>query len=76
MSKTVLFQTIQFSLSTQFRPTQLNVNTVLFQTIQFSVITPAQPLRAQSGSGSNDKEGVLHIPQSSNITGASVPDAI
>ena len=39
--KTVLFQPIQFSLSTQFFfiYTQFNEQIVLFQTIQFSVIT-------------------------------------
>ncbi len=38
--QTVLFQTIQFSISTQFFVyTQLNVKTVLFQTTQFSICT-------------------------------------
>ena len=70
MSKTFLFQAIQFS------------QTVLIQTIQFSsnqsigralsgVITPGQ-----SGPGSNCNEGVLHISQSSNITGASQSDRL
>ena len=35
--KTVLIQTIQFSISIVFVYTQLNVKTVLFQTIQFSI---------------------------------------
>ena len=37
MSKTVLFQTIQFSISIVFVYTQLNVKIVLFETIQFSM---------------------------------------
>ena len=38
--KTVLFQTIQFCISTQFFVyIQLNVKTVLFQAIQFSIST-------------------------------------
>ena len=77
-SQTVLFQTIQLSVNTL-----LNVKTVLFQVIQFSIsmqfssiwpkhrtlsdaITPGQ-----SGPGSDCNEGVLRIPQSSNIIGAS-----
>ena len=39
MNKTILIQTIQFSISIDFVNTQLNVKTVLFQTIQFSVNT-------------------------------------
>ena len=39
MTKTDLFQTIQFSMSINFCLTQLNVKTVLYQTNQFSVIT-------------------------------------
>ncbi len=38
-SQTVLIQTIQFSISIDFVYTQLNVKTVLFQTIQFSIST-------------------------------------
>ncbi len=36
---TVLFQTIQFSISIVFLFTQLNVKIVLFQTSQFSIST-------------------------------------
>ena len=84
--ETVLFQIIQFSMSTVFVYTQLNIKTVLFQTIQFSISTQfsyiwpidrtlsgATTLR-QSGSGSDDNKGVLHIPQSSGITGTSPSD--
>ena len=38
-SQAVLIQLIQFSISTDFVYTQLNVKTVLYQTIQFSVST-------------------------------------
>ncbi len=37
--QTVLIQIIQFSISTDFVYTQLNVKTVLYQAIQFSVCT-------------------------------------
>ena len=66
MSKTFLFQVIQFS------------QTVLIQTIQFSIsmqlvlFNPfnlsGATIPGQSGPGSNGNEGVLHIPQSSSIT--------
>ena len=68
MSKTFLFQAIQFSL------------TVLIQMIQFSIsmqlvlfnpkIGPfsGATILGQSGPGSNGNEGVLRIPQSSCIT--------
>ena len=36
-SQTVLIQTIQFSITIVFVHTQLNIKTVLFQTIQFSI---------------------------------------
>ena len=37
--QTILIQLIQFSISTDFVYTQLNVKTVLYQTIQFNVST-------------------------------------
>ena len=79
MSKTVLFQTIQFSISTQF----LFQKTVPFQAILlnmsalFSSILPidwtisSATTLSQSGPGSYGSKGVLHIPQSSSITGTS-----
>ena len=83
--KAVVFQTIQFSIRIDFCLTQ-NVKTVLFQTIQFSIsmqfsliwpidttLSVATTL-SQSGFQSNGNEGVLHIPQSSSITGASSSD--
>ena len=73
MSNTVLFQTIQFSISIDFVYTQLNVKTILFQTIQFSISTQFISIwlidRAlsgtttldQNGPGSDGNEEVLHI---------------
>ena len=81
--KTVLFQTIQFSISTVSMS-----KTVLFQTIQlskstkFSSIWPIDRTLSgattpdQSGPGSDCNEGVLNIPQSSSITGTSPSDCL
>ena len=67
---------------------QLNVQTVLFQTIQFSISTQFSsiwPINRTlsgattcglSGPGSDAKEGVLWIPQSFRITGASPLDCL
>ena len=70
MSKTFLFQTFQFSISTQFK-----CQTVLFQTIQFSTslqfnfIWPIdRTLLGATTTGSDGNEGVLRNPQSSSIT--------
>ena len=57
--QTVLFQTIQFSISTQFSSIWPIDRTLSGAT------TPGQ-----SGSGRTVIKGVLNIPQSSNITGA------
>ena len=62
---TVLFQTIQFSISTQFSSIW-PIDTTLS-----GVTTPSQ-----SGPVSDGHKGVLHIPQSSNITGASPSDCL
>ena len=76
MSKTFLFQAIQFSQA------------VLIQTIQFSIsmqlvlfnplIGPYQvlPFLTRVDLGANGNEGVLCIPQSSNITGTSPSDCL
>ena len=65
-----------------------NVNIVLFQTIQFCIITQLSSIwpidrtqsgatiPGQSGLGSDGNEGVLCIPQSSKITGASPSDCL
>ena len=37
---------------------------------------PGATTPGQSGPGSNGNEGVLHIPQRSNITGASLSDGL
>ena len=58
MSKTVLFQTIQFSISTQFSSIWPIDRTLSGAT------TPGQ-----SGHGSDGNEGIRDIPQSSSITG-------
>ena len=65
MSKTVQFQAIQFSTSTQISSI-LPIDKTLS-----GATTPGQ-----SEPGSDDIEGVLRIPQSSNITGASPSDCL
>ena len=65
MSKTFLFQAIQFNISTQFssiRP---------IDRILLGATTPGQ-----SGPGSDGNEGVFRIPQSSSITGTSPSDCL
>ena len=79
--KAVLFQTIQFSVNTvsmsktvPFQIIQFSIHEVPFQTIQFSIIDrtlPGATTPGQGGPGINGNEGVLHIPQSSSITGTS-----
>ena len=64
MSKTVLFQTIQFSISTQF--SSISIDRTLS-----GATTPDQ-----SGPERNGSVEVLHIPQSSNITGSSSSDCL
>ena len=56
----------------------LNVKTVPFQVIKLSKssILSGTTTPRQSGSGSDGKEKVLHIPQSSSITGASPSDCL
>ena len=107
MSKTVLFQTIQFSISKQFKCkyTAYLSKTFLFQAIQFSQTVLFQTIQfiismqlvllvnlsmqlvllvnlsgatipGQSGPESDGNEGVLRIPQSSSITGTSPLDGL
>ena len=72
MSKTVLFQAIQFSISTEFKCK----NSKLLK-LQLSYIWPIDRTQSgatildQSGPGSDGNEVVLYIPQSSSIIGAS-----
>ena len=65
MWKTVLFQAFQLSISTQFSSIWPIDSTLSGTT------TPNQ-----SGPGSDDNEGVLRIPQSSNITETSPSDCL
>ena len=65
MSKTVQFQTIQFSISTQFSSI-LPIDKTLLGDITLG----------QSGPGSDGNERVLHIPQSSSIIGTSPSDCL
>ena len=87
MSKTVLFQTIPFNISIFFVYTQLN-KTFLFQNIQFNISTQfnsawskdrtisGSTTLAQSGPVSDGNKGVLHVSQSSSITGTSPADCL
>ena len=61
--KAVLFQAIQFNISTQFSS---------FWPIDRTLSDAATP--GQSGPGSDANEGVLHIPQSSSTAGTSPSD--
>ena len=63
--KTVLFQTIQFSVSTKFS---------FIRPIDRTLSGATRP--GQSGPGSDGNEGVLRIPQSSSITEASPSDCL
>ena len=63
MIKTVLFQTIQFSISTDFSSI-LSIDRNL----------SGASTRDQNGPGSDGNKGVLHIPQMFSITGASSSD--
>ena len=65
MSKTILFQTVQFSITTQFSSIWPIDRTLS------GAITPGQ-----SGPGSDGNEEVLHILEISGITGTSLPDCL
>ena len=65
MSKTVLFQTVQFRISTQFSS---------IWPLDITLSGATNPGR--SGPGSDGNEGVLSIPQSSSITGTSPSDCL
>ena len=66
--QTILFQTIQFSINTQFRCKTVFLH--LYRTLS------AATNPSQSGPGSHGNDGVLCIPQSSSITGTSPPDCL
>ena len=71
MSKTFIFQVIQFNQTVQFSIS-----------MQFSSIEPIDralsgvTILSQSGPGSNGNEGVLCIPQSSSTAGTSPSDCL
>ena len=82
--KTGLYQTIQFSISTQFK----SQKTVLFKIYLFSISTRISSIwtkystrsrattPSQNGPGSDVNKVKLCIPQSSVITGASISDCL
>ena len=81
--KIVLFQAIQFSMSTISMSKTVLIQTIQFNiSMQFSSIEPidralsAVTTPDQSGPGSNGNEGVLQIPQISSITGTSRLDLV
>ena len=65
MSKTVLFQAIQFSISSQFSS---------IWAIDRTLLSATNP--AHCGPGNDGNEGILRIPQSSSITGALPSDCL
>ena len=65
MSKTVPFEMIQFSIRTKFSSIW-----PIERTLSGAIIS------GQSGYRSDGTEGVLHIPQSTSITGASLSDCL
>ena len=65
MSKTVLFQTIQFSISMQFS---------FIYPIDMAL--SGASILGQSGPGNESNEGVIHIPHSPSITGISPLDCL
>ena len=81
--KTVLFQTIQFSVSSQITYQNSSIQVVHFTVItHFSFIWPIDRTLSrantpdQSGPGSDLNEGILYIPQNSSITGTSPSDCL
>ena len=71
MSKTFLFQVIQFTQTIQF---SISMLLVLFNP-KIGPLSGATTL-GQSGPGSDGNEGVLHIPQSSSTAGTSPSDCL
>ena len=82
-SQTILIQTIWLSISIVFVHTELHVKTFQFKKNQFSIRTQFSSIwpidktlsgvtnPGQSGPRSDGSDGVLRIPQSSSLTGAS-----
>ena len=81
MSKTVPFQTIQFSISTQFKckysliVKNLSMSNNSVCSLFYLTLSGA-PTPGQSGPGSNGNEGELRIPQSPSITGILPSDCL
>ena len=78
MLKTVLFRTIQFSISMQFKcqnspiwATQFSIRSQFSSIWSIDRILSDATTPGQSGPGSNGNEGVLRIAQISSITGTS-----
>ena len=71
MSKTFLFQAIQFSQTVQF---SINMQFDFIWPIDRTLSDATTP--GQSGPGSDGNEEVLHIPQSSSITKTSLWDCL
>ena len=81
MSKLVLFLTIQLIISTVFCLYTVECKTVLFKKFSLAYACSLNVKNSsisntpgQSGPGNNGNQGVLCIPQSSSITGASSSD--
>ena len=74
--KTFLFQTIQFSQTVLIKTTQFSIRMQFssFGLIDRTLSGATTP--GQSGHGSDGNEGVLRIPLSSSITGASPSDCL
>ena len=72
ISKTVLFRTIQFSISIVFVDAYLNVKSVLFQTIQFSISTQIQCKKNISISYSSVEHKYTFNVKNSSISNYSV----
>ena len=66
----ILFQTIQFSINTLFKCKNQYSEGSIEGTLS-GATTPGQ-----SGPRSNDNEGVLHIPQSSSLSGTSLSECL
>ena len=76
MSKTFLFQTIQFSQTVLFQTNQFSISTQFSSVWAIDKILSGAITPGQSGSGSTGNEGVLCIPQSSSITGTLQSDSL
>ena len=88
MSKTVLFQTVPFNISTIFCFHTVKCKNSSIKTIQFSISTQFNSIRRidkslsdattlrQSGPGSDGKKGVFCFSQSYSISGAPPSDCL